>query len=219
MTISSYVDRLNAILLPFLEQRVAELGEREAGAYNFYVQRLARNNLLGSYEIKLAERLLARNLPVSAIHEIGPGYGQLTFLLAMAGLPALAIEIDQRRYMTGAAMLEALVKAMPEMAPPRCALIKGGFPLPVSPGIQNTALALATNLVYTTSAEQQNIIVAAMKQYKYTLIDVDRFFEKRTTDAERAPVFAMFAHYGFAKPEDFLDLGDDGRYYLFKPAA
>lgn len=218
MTMNQQADRLNALLLPVLEQRLAELGEREAGAYNFYVQRLARKSLLGGYEIRLAERLLERKLPITAVHEIGPGYGQLTFLLAMAGMPALAMEIDTRRYGTGAVMLQTLLKAVPELVG-KCELIHGGFPLPTSPGPTHTALALATNLVFTTTPAQQNLIVSAMSKYRHALIDVDRLFEKRATSEERKPVFALFENNGFGEPEPFLDMGDDGCYYLFTPKA
>ena len=211
-----HADALNALLVPVLQQRMDDMGERESGAYNFYVQRLARRNLLGGYELKLAQKLLDSRFPVSAIHEIGPGYGQLVFLLAMNGINALGIEIDQRRYATGAAMLAALLKAEPWLDG-KCGMLEGGFPMATLEAAAPHAMALATNLVYTTTPQQQDVIVTAMRRYKMTIVDVDRLFAKRLTDEERKSAFALFDRNGFAPPEPFLDLGADGRYYLFKP--
>lgn len=212
----SHADTLNALLLPVLQQRMDSMGERESGAYNFYVQRLSRRNLLGGYELKLAQKLLDSRFPVSAIHEIGPGYGQLVFLLAMNGINALGIEIDQRRHATGAAMLAALLRAEPWLDG-KCDMLEGGFPMATLEAAAPHAMALATNLVYTTTPQQQNVIVNAMRRYKMTIVDVDRLFEKRLTDEERKSAFELFARNGFHQPEPFLDLGADGRYYLFKP--
>jgi hypothetical protein len=206
------VDVLNALLLPVLAERVARLGEREAGAYNFYLQRLERRNLLGQYEIDIVRRLMEEGLATGGVHEVGPGYGQLPFLLALNGIEAAAIEIDPRRYATGAVMLEALAKADPE-AGRRCRLIQGAFPVAASVLAPGSAAVLATNLVFTTDAPTKLRILHAMQKYRVAVLDVDRLFEKRNSDAEREQTMTLLAQAGYRAPEPFLDLGSAGRYF------
>ena len=48
---------------------------------------------------------------------------------------------------------------------------------------------------------------------------VQRFFDKRDDEASQDAVLAMFAKVGFTKAELFLDLRQNGRYYLFASGA
>ena len=215
---SSGAATLDALFLPLVSQRLALYGEFESGAYNFYARRLECGSLFAGYEIALAEKLLERRFPVREIHEIGPGFGQLPMLLAAAGLPALGIEGDSRRYATAATLLDEMRRARPAAAP--CRMLYGSFPLPATEAPPaRDALALTTNLVFTTTPAQQNLFVAALRRYNCVIADIDRLFEPRRTADERAAAFALFARNGFGPPESFLDLGEDGRYFLFRPLA
>ena len=215
---SQGVATLDALLLPLALQRLALYGEHESGAYNFYARRLESGSLFAGYEIALAEKLLERRFPVREIHEIGPGFGQLPMLLAVNGLPATGIEGDSRRYATAATLLDEMRRAFPAAAP--CRMLHGSFPLPrpAAPPARD-ALALTTNLIFTTTPAQQNLFVAALRRYPFVIADVDRLFEPRRTADERAAAFALFASNGFGPPEPFLDLGEDGRYFLFRPPS
>ncbi len=211
-------DRINALLLPILEERINKLGDQESGAYNFYATRLQRRNLIGDYEVAITQQILKTGVGSQGVHEIGPGYGQLTFLLAYAGLTASAVEIDRRRHATGAIMLGTIGAADPDVGN-RCRILFGAFPLPDSVLAPGQALALATNLVFTTDRPTQLKILGAMRRYKTCIVDVDRLFDRRTDDAGRALTHALIKEAGFAHVEPFLDLGESGRYFLLRPTA
>jgi hypothetical protein len=164
------VDRLNSRLLPVLQDRVTRMGDTESGAYNFYIQRLTRANLIAGYEIEIVKQFIQRGLCDGGVHEIGPGFGQLPFLFAYNGVEAVGIEIDKRRFGTGAAMLEAIDQAEPDVAS-RLRLFEGAFPLADGKLAPGNAVILATNLVFTTNQETKLKIVKAMQRYKTAVID------------------------------------------------
>jgi SAM-dependent methyltransferase len=239
-----HVDTINRLLLPILESRIETLGrtktrshnfikrlflripqsriqtlgETEAGAYNFYVQRMQRRNLFGDYEIAIAQQILKTGLGAQGVHEIGPGLGQLTFLLAYSGLPAIGIEIDRKRHATAALMLGAIGAAAPDVGN-RCRVMFGEFPLSDSVLPPGQALALATNLVFTTDKATQLKILGAMRRYKSAIVDIDRLFDRRTDEAGRKLTLALIAEAGFKHIKPFLDLGDSGRYFLLRASS
>ncbi len=211
-------DTINALVLPVLQERITKLGETESGAYNFYAQRLARRNMIGDYEVAIARRILETGIGAGGVHEIGPGFGQLTFLLAFGGLAATGIEIDRRRHATGALMLGAIASAEPDVGN-RCRMLFGAFPLPDSLLAPGQALALATNLVFTTDRATQLKILGAMKRYKACVVDIDRLFDRRTDEAGRKQTLALIKEAGFGHVEPYLDLGEAGRYFLLRSGA
>ena len=74
-----WADRLAAILLPAMQERIEQDGAEGSGAHNFYVQRVARGKVFLEYEIALTEKLLSCGLDITHIHEVGCGFGQLVF--------------------------------------------------------------------------------------------------------------------------------------------
>jgi hypothetical protein len=210
-----HVNAINTVLLPILQQRIEALGETESGAYNFYVQRLQRGKLIGDYEVAVAQRIVETGIGAQGVHEIGPGLGQLTFLLAYCGLPAAAIEIDRRRHATASLMLAAVAAAAPDVGN-RCRVLYGAFPLADAVLPPGQALALATNLVFTTDRATQLKILDAMKRYRAAIVDIDRLFDRRTDDVGRKLTLNLIAEAGFKHVEPFLDLGESGRYFLLR---
>lgn len=214
------VARLNEIVLPVLHRRVAELGETESGAYNFYLTRLKHGSIVSDYEIALVKLFLQQGLGhdgfgQDGVHEIGSGFGQLPFLFALNGIDAVGIEHDRRRIPTAKLLHDALLAAMPD-AGRRVRLMNGGFPLPGDALPPGKAIVLATNMVFTTTPEARRLIVDAMARYRLAVIDVDRLFEKRTDDAGRAMSVALMTAGGFGVPTSVLDLGNSGRYFAFR---
>ena len=212
------VDRLNEIVLPVLRQRVAALGATESGAYNFYATRLGHGSIVSDYEIALAKLIVEADLGSGGVHEVGAGYGQLPFLLALNGVAAIGIELDNRRVQTAEALHAALMAAVPE-AGRRVRIVSGVFPL--SDGLVDTsgAVVVATNLISTTSPIAQRRIGAAMSVYRCAIVDVDRLFEKRIDDAGRQQSFQIMSAAGFCAPRLLLHLNDSGRYFEFHPVA
>ena len=233
------VDELTAILLPIVQDRITRLGEHDSGAYNFYASRARQQRIFSDYDVALARAILSRDLPVTGIHEVGAGFGQLSFLLGWNGTEIVGIDRDERTYRTGALLLEKLRLAAPEVAA-RIRFIGAPFPLrpetgflgyfTVSPNLELTrdafcadwrlfdtagALVMTTNLVATPGSEGQLGTARAMRRYRFALVDVDRFFEPANTAAERERVFALFKEAGFTTAEPFLDIGASGCYYLF----
>lgn len=212
------VAALNALLLPILRTRVDTYGEAEAGAYNFYLHRLTHQDMIGGYEVAIANRLIESGVGAAGVHEIGCGYGQLLFLLALRGIDAVGIEIDPRRYATGAIMLEAFKVAYPE-AGRRCRLFQGAFPLADTVLAPGKDVVLTTNLVATADRKTQLKILAAMRRYPCAVVDVDRFMDRRTDEEGRQLTLALMREAGFKQIEPFLDLGEDGRYYRLSAAG
>jgi hypothetical protein len=97
----------------------------------------------------------------------------------------------------------------------RITLLEENFPSSAKPPPGATSLVLATNLVATRTPDQQLETVLAMRRYSFALVDVQRFFEKREDEVSQEVVLGLFAKAGFARPEQFLDLGANGRYLLF----
>ena len=89
------IGQLNSLLLPILRERIDRLGETESGAYNFYVQRLNRENLLANYEIEIVKRFMERGMVSGGVHEIGSGLGQLPFIFAFNGVQRWAMAIGR----------------------------------------------------------------------------------------------------------------------------
>ena len=212
------VARLNEIVLPLLRRRVAEIGETDSGAYNFYMTRLKHGSIVSDYEIALVKLFLERGLGTHGVHEVGAGFGQLPFLFALNGIAAVAIELDRRRIPTAELMHAALRAAVPD-AGARVRVINGAFPLPHGTLPPSNAVVLATNMIYTTTPEGRRQIVDAMAAYRVAVVDVDRLFEKRTDDDGRQQSIRVMNAAGFGTPTPLLDLGDSGHYFMFRSGA
>jgi hypothetical protein len=209
------VGRLNNVLLPVVAARFEALGEQESGAYNFYKQRLAGGSLVADYEIEVAQALMQYHATGGGVHEIGAGYGQLPFLLALNGVPSVAIEADARRAATAEGLVQVFRAAFPLAA--ACRVVTGSFPLPDEVLAPDGATALTTNLVFTTPHRQRLAILRAMRRYNDVFVDVDRLFEKHDDEQGRESSLALIRVAGFSSCTPFLDLGVSGRYYRLVP--
>lgn len=111
------VDELNQRMCAFALARLASLGERDGGLYNYYSY-LARNGtMLRPEEIAVAE-YIARIQPTSIL-ELAAGAAQLGHLLALQGHVVSAVEIDRLRY--------DFARALGEHVDSDCTLILGGW--------------------------------------------------------------------------------------------
>lgn len=203
--------RLDSILMPVAKMRLQTLGLDDSGAYNFYEVRLGHGTVFADYELEIA-RLFAELSPrPRLVHEIGVGWGQLSFLLAAIGIDTVALEVDRRRYAAGAA-LHGVINAADPATAQRCQVLYERFP---SPDLDPTgAVALATNLFFTTTPAERAAILAALARYDSCVIDVDRFLVMGRSSEDRAAVIAEFAAAGMVG-ERFADLGASACFYRF----
>lgn len=209
--VNEAASRLNAILMPVAKMRIETMGLEESGAYNFYDVRVGHGTLFADYELEIARRFDAMNDRPKIVHEIGVGWGQLSFLLSALGISTVALEADRRRYAAGAALHGVITAASPAEAQHSQVLYEK---FPSSDLDPRGALALATNLVFTTSPAERRSIVAALATYKTSIIDVDRFLVHGKSVEERRSVIAEFESAGL-KGELFADLGDSACFYRF----
>ena len=201
----------DAIGVPILLDRMARLGEIESGAYNFYATRLGRGSLFANYELALARRLSEAPERPALVHEIGGGWATLSLLLALVGLNATALELDRRRFETGAILRDAIVARRPDVER-RFTLVHARFP---SASLKpDNAAAIATNLVFTTKPEDRRAIIEAIAQYKSAVIDIDRFLARATSEADGNAVVAEFEAAGM-RSQTYLDMAASARFRLF----
>ena len=209
--VEALVARLDAIAVPALQARVDALGEVESGAYNFYLTRLARGTLFADYDAALARKLAASGMP-AAVHDIGGGIGNLSWLLAAMGAEASCLEHDRRRHAAATALLRAITAADPGTAA-KLRMVRTSFPDPALASAGTTAIV--TNLVFTTTDEERDAILHGLRAYPAAIIDIDRFLRTTGPD-ERADTIAMFAAAGLAG-EPWLEVGRSACFYRFTP--
>jgi len=213
-----WADRLAAILLPAMQQCIEQDGPEGSGAYNFYVQRVAREKVFLEYEIALTEKLLSCGLDITHIHEIGCGFGQLVFLLGWNGFKAVGFESNPNRART-AWRLQTILSVVDAGRTRNVTILSKAFPawrprLPKAGG-----MVVATNLVSSVTAAERRALIRGMSRYRFVVIDAQRFLDLRTEPGSEQQTLAHFAEAGFAPPQLFLDLGQSGKFYLFEGPA
>jgi hypothetical protein len=205
--------RLDAVAVPLGLRRLETMGEHESGAYGFYATRLRRGTIFSDYDLALARALLDWPGAPRAAHEIGGGYGSLCFLLAMLGFRTTCLEVDPRRFAAAAALKEGMGAAFEEIRG-RCRVMNQRFPTSSRMLPAGGALALITNLVFTTTAQQKAEILQALRAYPFAIVDVDRFLTFAATPEEQATRVTEFAAAGLVG-EPFLDVGRSARFWRF----
>lgn len=206
--------RIDAIAVPVALERLERLGEAESGASRFYAVRLERGTLFSDYDIALAEALSAWPDAPRVIHEIGGGFANLSMLLSAVGFETVCLEMAGHRYGGARALLRAVREDMPELR--KCRVVKSFFPDPELSPVG--AMAVATNLVATTSDEARREIIEGLKRYDVSILDVDRFLTMVQSPAEReARLEALRAENLIGSP--FLEIGTSACFYRFTPVS
>ncbi len=165
-------------------ERIERQGLEKSGAGAFYAQVDARGRLTQSYDLKVAEWLLATISPQTPILEIGAGVGTLSLILAVMGRRVVALDLDSKRIELGRAIQDAL-----------SARLRGGLgnldfvtarfpvnPPPVAPG---SSVAVITNMVFGWDEPQQIAMLRHIRDFEAAVVDADRFGVKRTNADER----------------------------------
>jgi len=212
---SSDVRQINAVASRVVMARAAELGSEGAGVTGFYGPRALEQTLLQPSEI-LCAAFVERHLSgLNGAYEIGCGLGLLSTLLAMRGMRAVGVERNGARLATAAAIAEALPASSAGAG--RAPLFKKGtFPRVLrKEGKLGASVALVTNLLGTASPEQQEGFVRGLRAFGAVLIDVQRFYARRSTRRQIRELEEIFTLSGFDAPRLAFDLGPDGRFVLF----
>jgi hypothetical protein len=187
-----WADRLTAILLPAMQQRIEQDGAEGSGAYNFYVQRVARGKVFLEYEIALAETLLSCGLDITHIHEVGCGFGQLVFLLGWNGFQTVGFEANPDRART-ARRLQTILSLVDAGRTRNVTILSKAFPSRRPRLPDAGTMVVTTNLVTSATAAERRAFVRGMRRYRFVVIDMQRFFDLRTEpDSEHEPL-ALFA--------------------------
>ena len=210
-----WADRLAAILLPAMQERIEQDGAEGSGAHNFYVQRVARGKVFLEYEIALTEKLLSCGLDITHIHEVGCGFGQLVFLLGWNGFQTVGFEANPDRART-ARRLQTILSLIDAGRTRNVTILSKAFPSRRPRLPEAGAMVVTTNLVTSATVAERRALVRGMGRYRFVVIDAQRFFDLRTEPDSEHKNLALFAEAGFAPPQLFLDLGQGGKYYLFE---
>ena len=213
------VRAINAAASAVCLERLAASGGEASGLTGFYPGRAREGQLLQLSEVLCAEFVRAKLPGAKAAYEIGCGLGLLSLLIASRGLPAVGYERNGARLATGQAIAEA--RARQAGAPAASLrLVKGAYPRVAGRERDlGGSVALVTNLLGSASAEQQRAFVAALASFGAVLIDAQRFYERRMSQAQIADLTALFAEQGFDAPKLAFELGSDGRFLLFTHPA
>ncbi len=204
---------LDAVAAPLGLRRLESMGEEESGAYRFYSTRLRRGTILSDYEIALAGALVDWPGAPRRIHEIGGGFGSLCLLLALLGFKCICLEVDDRRFAAAEALRDGLTEAFAEIRD-GYQVLNERFPLARGALPAAGAMAVITNLVFTTSAEAKAEILEGLRDYDRAIIDVDRFLTPCETSEQRAERLDELEAAGlYGAP--FLDLGKSACFYRF----
>ncbi len=108
---------LNQTMCAFAQARLAAMGEREGGLYNYYARLSESGRMLRPEEMAVAE-YIDRLRPESVL-ELAAGAAQLGHLLALRGHRVAAVEIDPLRH--------AFALALGAHLGSECAVILGGW--------------------------------------------------------------------------------------------
>src|SRR5262249_15112696 len=130
---------------------------------------------------------------------------------------AVGFEIDRGRHATASAIWRTLAERAGDMPKDRCRFVLGPFPTVANRTDTSKAMAIFTNFVTTQSAEELECILTGLKRYRYVLIDLRRFVERRETADARGALVDELARRGFVVEFEARDPNDrDYSFALFR---
>jgi capsular polysaccharide transport system permease protein len=201
-----------------LRERIGLLGVDRSGAYEHYNLKLELGLPIPPYEIAIVDLVTSRLPRLRSYHEIGSGLGTLPLMLAYEGLPSVGIERDERRHLTATTILRDLSARFPQIEN-GCRLIGANFPEAVTDLDVSDSMAVVTDLMSTQSPQEYARLCRGLAQYRYVLIDLQRFCISRTSTGEYRQLIAELQSQGLLPCEEVLDFGGGGYYQLFASEA
>lgn len=219
LEVSSAPDVVRQTTIKVLTERIRLLGIDRSGAYEHYNLQLSEGFPIRPGE-RAAFELVRQRLPdLRSYHEIGSGMATLPLMLAYEGFASVGIERDDRRHLTATAILRELSADFPHVES-NCRLFGADFPDAVADLDVSDSMAILTDFVSSQTPKQYVQLCHGLGQYRYVLLDLQRFCTKRETTDELERLTAELATYGLSPCEAAIDLESQGFYRLFecKPA-
>lgn len=197
-----------------LDERIKLLGVDRSGAYEHYNLQLEKGFPIPPGELAICD-LIRRQFPsLRSYHEIGSGLGTLPLMLAYDGFAAVGIERDERRHLTALAISRELSKEFPQVEQ-NCRLIGAAFPDAVADLDVSDSIAIFTDFVSSQPAGDYIRLCRTLSRYRYVLLDLQRFCEKRDYKAEQDQLVEELASHGLLPRTEIIDLDGQGYYRLF----
>jgi capsular polysaccharide transport system permease protein len=198
-----------------LGERIRLLGVARSGAYEHYQLQLANGFPIPPGEGAILE-LVRRQFPdLRSYHEIGSGLGTLPLMLAHDGFASVGIERDERRHLTATAILRELSADLPNIES-NCRLIGAAFPDAIADLDVSDSMAILTDFVSSQAPKDYVRLCRGLAQYRYVLMDLQRFCAKRESQAEQERLVEELAGYGLSPRDEIIDLGGSGYFQLFE---
>jgi capsular polysaccharide transport system permease protein len=198
-----------------LSERIRLMGIAQSGAYEHYNLQLSNGFPIPPGEVAILD-MVRRKLPrLRSYHEVGSGLGTLPLMLAYDGFTSIGIERDEGRHLTATAILREL-SADSSHIESNCRLIGAAFPDAVADLDVSDSIAILTDFVSSQAPKNYVRLCHRLAQYRYVLVDMQRFCRKRETKVELEQLTEEFAHYGLSPCSEVIDLGGQGFYRLFE---
>lgn len=212
---SSAAEVIRQKTIQVLSARISLLGIDRSGAYEHYNLQLSNGFPIPPGEIAILD-LVRRRLPrLRSYHEVGSGLGTLPLMLAHDGFASVGIERDERRHLTATAILRELSTDLPRIES-NCRLIGAAFPDAVADLDVSDSIAILTDFVASQSPGDYVRLCRGLAQYRYVLMDLQRFCSKRDAKDEQEQLLEELASYGLSPSTEIIDLESQGYYQLFK---
>jgi len=203
--------------LKVLGERLSLLGATRSGAYDHYSQQFDAGFPIRPGELAILN-LIRRQLPdLRSYHEIGSGLGTLPLMLAHDGFAAVGIERDERRHLTATAILRELGGELPQIEA-NCRLIGASFPDAVDDLDVSGSMAILTDFVSTQAPQDYVRLCRRLAQYRYVLLDVQRFCDKRDAVDDQDRLIEELVSYGLSPTGEAIAIQGWGDYRLFEGA-
>lgn len=203
-----------------LSERIRLLGVARSGAYEHYQLQLSNGFPIPPGEAAILDLVRRRFPQLRSYHEIGSGLGTLPLMLAHDGFASVGIERDERRHLTATAILRELSAHLPNIES-NCRLIGAPFPDAIADLDVSDSMAILTDFVSSQAPQDYIRLCRGLTQYRYVLVDLQRFCTKRETQAELEQLVEELAGYGLSPCDETIDLDAAGYYQLFecRPSA
>ncbi|WP_422002538.1 hypothetical protein [Reyranella sp.] len=198
-----------------LGERIKLLGVDRSGAYEHYNLQLASGFPIPVGERAILDLVRTRYSFLRSYHEIGSGLGTLPLMLAHDGFASVGIERDERRHLTATAILRELSADLPHIES-NCRLLGAPFPDAVNDLDVSHSMAILTDFVASQTSVEYVRLCRGLAQYRYVLLDLQRFCTKRNTPLEREKLVEEFRSYGLLPTSEIIDLEAQGFYQLFE---
>ena len=203
MPLSAALDAKMQVLEPLARQfvcaRLARLGPEASGLYNYYAGRLEKPFLFLDYDFKLIECIFEGLPAYDAYVEAGAGLGWLSAMIAHAGRRAVAVEVDERRFLALVALQTTLGMHLPGLSG-RLAAHRGLFPCAV-PGVERArAMLVAANIVSEEPGLDEDAMIGELARYASAVVDLARFRSYRRGEAAVLALLKRMVASGLPQP-------------------